>query len=968
MIGIKTSNRTPLTVSVPSSNIDYKFFNHHNWKGLNTNKNYFDIDQETFEDCNNVYMSEEGLLKSRPAIKLLTENGLQNIVDRWEFGDLKIYKIYDGTYYRLYFVENGELFNYPFPTDENVKLLQFDNRVFIFTPSTIQVYKDKKLIAADDFIYVPQTVVYSNDILSSSGENKNILTSAEITVYLYNNIDKITNTKLYNKTLTIEIDNDVYENVKFSIGLETILVAKKYQLSSENYSPTSSDNALWNRPSFPMIKVQDYDGYTVTLLSSITDVDTSANPMTYTHKVLYSMDNFLFQELYSGNDFYGLPFLAKEHPYVIIVKNDGLYAKNLLENDTYAGYLQWTRVAELTIEPFYTSSAYSDINKNYIAFGGEFNDVNDFVFVYGYNQPDYHPSFYLLKALWSVDGNIYTSFLGPSLSGIDIDGYSNRLNNIELIVKYQLCGDNCLLFIAGSYLGESQSIVNAERLMYLTYSNLLKKDESAADLKSFTFTETETLALTTEISFHLTNSTYDTSNAYHVLKLLYANTYDKITQIYDLTFTIAGELTSEVKQTIKLNDDAHPIINADSLLTSLGLYNLNTTEFVTFNNNVYPIAIDNYLYFVASNHLYTSNLSNSVIKIIEKHDGLINPFLFDDAATLNDLCLSKDNKLYMGSSKSDKDGNKLLYFSNYNTHTFATNINRIYPISAYQIAVFLKDEIWYTNIEELTEGSYATTINKSKLGLSCRKDDDIVTTFDGKYIIFPTKRGLVAMGYQDFIASTEQTLSYMSDSIANVFNDFIQYPVKMTLYKYWLICYRHADGKMLLLDFRTNGWWVFEYDNTIDKIYEDDTTLKLITTGREFYFDFNADNYKDDVFNTNTLKQKLIKWKAVSQKLHLGTLNYYKRIMGLTLNVIQEADISSTLRLKVTNYRNKVDERMPETLEYDIDVLRTFVKRLNYLNVNQFQYSLEYDDDVERPVPLCVDSITTKYVITKQVK
>ena len=59
---------------------------------------------------------------------------------------------------------------------------------------------------------------------------------------------------------------------------------------------------------------------------------------------------------------------------------------------------------------------------------------------------------------------------------------------------------------------------------------------------------------------------------------------------------------------------------------------------------------------------------------------------------------------------------------------------------------------------------------------------------------------------------------------------------------------------------------------------------------------------------------------------------------------------------------------MPETLEYDIDVLRTFVKRLNYLNVNQFQYSLYYDDDVERPVPLCVDSITTKYVITKQVK
>ena len=66
----KTFNRRPLSVNTPSANdVKNYFFNHYTWKGLADDKNFLAVDQETFADCNNVYMDSEGLLRSRPSIK-----------------------------------------------------------------------------------------------------------------------------------------------------------------------------------------------------------------------------------------------------------------------------------------------------------------------------------------------------------------------------------------------------------------------------------------------------------------------------------------------------------------------------------------------------------------------------------------------------------------------------------------------------------------------------------------------------------------------------------------------------------------------------------------------------------------------------------------------------------------------------------------------------------------------------------
>ena len=89
----RTFNRPPLTVNTPSSSdVKQYFFNHYNWKGVDNNKNFLAVDQETFADSQNVYVNEEGVLRSRPSLKIKTSiNGdvsLSDVTNLFVYGKL----------------------------------------------------------------------------------------------------------------------------------------------------------------------------------------------------------------------------------------------------------------------------------------------------------------------------------------------------------------------------------------------------------------------------------------------------------------------------------------------------------------------------------------------------------------------------------------------------------------------------------------------------------------------------------------------------------------------------------------------------------------------------------------------------------------------------------------------------------------------------------------------------------------
>ena len=121
----RTFNRQPLSVNTPDKkDIKPYFFNHYNWKGIINNKNFLGVDQESFEECNNVYVSTDGLLHSRPSLKKEqivvnldnTEQELANIVDIWQFGDVTVYESKLNSNYYLTFNQDNTWIQEPLGT------------------------------------------------------------------------------------------------------------------------------------------------------------------------------------------------------------------------------------------------------------------------------------------------------------------------------------------------------------------------------------------------------------------------------------------------------------------------------------------------------------------------------------------------------------------------------------------------------------------------------------------------------------------------------------------------------------------------------------------------------------------------------------------------------------------------------------------------------------------------------------
>lgn len=82
---------------------------------------------------------------------------------------------------------------------------------------------------------------------------------------------------------------------------------------------------------------------------------------------------------------------------------------------------------------------------------------------------------------------------------------------------------------------------------------------------------------------------------------------------------------------------------------------------------------------------------------------------------------------------------------------------------------------------------------------------------------------------------------------------------------------------------------------------------------------------------------------------------------------------NSDFKLQVNNYRKRVDGNIGDDTEYvavsyNIESIRTFVQRLNYSKVNEFEYLLSSNNSNSVNIPLSLNSITIKYKIGTQVR
>ena len=93
-------------------------------------------------------------------------------------------------------------------------------------------------------------------------------------------------------------------------------------------------------------------------------------------------------------------------------------------------------------------------------------------------------------------------------------------------------------------------------------------------------------------------------------------------------------------------------------------------------------------------------------------------------------------------------------------------------------------------------------------------------------------------------------------------------------------------------------------------------------------------------------------------------------------NILQNSEYNIDgldFKWQVNCYRKKVDGNINSlddyvTVNYRVDTIRTYVQRLNYSKINEFQYQLSSDEENAMDIPLSLNSITIKYKVGGQVR
>ena len=385
-----------------------------------------------------------------------------------------------------------------------------------------------------------------------------------------------------------------------------------------------------------------------------------------------------------------------------------------------------------------------------------------------------------------------------------------------------------------------------------------------------------------------------------------------------------------------------------------------------------------------------------------------------------------ENKLF-----SEEGTDLLLYMPKRNEQHFANKMTALHPLSDTEMGIFTEKDVWYVSTTTLSDGTIAYTRPiKSKIPVGLRDGSDVITALDGQALIFPTPRGLVGLAPQDFVATTEKTLSYLTDAIQEKYHSFyndgvmssmlipeeFEYTykpyIRINTYKYWIVMYKYLDREILALDTRSGTWWRWTTPYPIRSIMvgsrlhilmqidfspisEEYTIVgpmkeaplmgvSFVWADKEIdevgYWDSTVVGalnglatliYENEhVGDRRILHQAspMIDWYFTSQRLHFDQINNYKAIKGINLSV--KGDEKLTAKMSTKAFRSLYHPEQSEVVEIKMNDLRTFVKRFNLMHVVDFQYKIENDSDTDtsHQHQFKLNSLSVKYEVKERVR
>lgn len=325
-----------------------------------------------------------------------------------------------------------------------------------------------------------------------------------------------------------------------------------------------------------------------------------------------------------------------------------------------------------------------------------------------------------------------------------------------------------------------------------------------------------------------------------------------------------------------------------------------------------------------------------------------------------------NNVIYIEDRRYTKDRKPLLYIPQNSMEKRDKLITGLTNFSKGIVGIFHENEIWYmypTYDEENNLIGYV--YSKGKVGLGLTYGGDIETLYDGKTICFGTYRGIVGLQYEALTQNEEQILTYLSDNISAKFEEFYSrtpYGVKIFQYKFWVYFWEQNFKDCLVYDIRNGSWWPMTFKSPLlnfakykDKLYIHTEDGWATPTEENWYLDYDKDP---------------IDWHFQSQELSLGSINHQKRIVNITLQSLETDERKFSAILTCKNFRKRAYVSKEQVLEYPIDVVRTYVHRLNYLQSVQFQYLLSNDKQKapKEQTPLALSAAIVKYEIGEAVR
>lgn len=324
------------------------------------------------------------------------------------------------------------------------------------------------------------------------------------------------------------------------------------------------------------------------------------------------------------------------------------------------------------------------------------------------------------------------------------------------------------------------------------------------------------------------------------------------------------------------------------------------------------------------------------------------------------------NVIYIEERRYTKDRKPLLYIPQGSIEKRDKLITGLTNFSKGVVGIFHENEIWYMYPSYNDENKLIGYIySKGRVGLGLTYGGEVETLYDGKTICFGTYRGIVGLQYEALTQNEEQILTYLSDNIPDKYQQFYERSstgVKIFQYKFWVYFWQQGFKECLVYDIRNGSWWPYSFKSPIanfakykDKLYIHTENGWGTPTEENWYLDYDKDT---------------IDWHFQSQELSLGNINYKKRIINITLQSLETDERKFSAILTCKNFRKRAYVSKEQILEYPIDVVRTYVHRLNYLQSVQFQYLLSNDKQraPKEQTPLSLSAAIIKYEMEEAVR